>query len=247
MTPSEFVKIVVKQYNAGAGIFTQKVNAEDLIPQGVNELATSLYIFYVLQLDYAMKSQTLYHGAQRLYSAQPAFFNPARILELSDKSLADTLSKYMRPRYINEAVTRYRKNSNLLLEKYNGDPQAIFTKSDSCAQALLKVREFRGFGPKIGNFLVRTMINTFNYTYSDIAEMLPPVDVHDVRIAYLLGYTDSVDMTPKNINKVKKVWNGACIEAGESWLVFDKALWLLGSEGKPRTREDALGMVISTE
>jgi len=105
------------------------------------------------------------------------------------------------------------------------------------------LKDFRGFGPKIGNFFVRTMINTFGYKYKDIDTILPPVDVHDVKIAYLLGYTDSDQMSEKNINTVKKLWNEACIKSGESWLIFDKALWLLGSEGNPRSKEDILNLI----
>lgn len=105
------------------------------------------------------------------------------------------------------------------------------------------MRDFRGFGPKIGNFFVRSMINTFNYKYLDIQDILPPVDVHDVRIAYLMGYTDSNKMTQKNIRKVKEIWSVGCKKGKVSWLVFDKALWLLGSEGKPKTKQDVLNLV----
>jgi hypothetical protein len=87
------------------------------------------------------------------------------------------------------------------------------------------------------------MINTFSYHFTDVDSMLPPVDVHDVRLAYLLGYIDSYQMTAKNINLVKKLWNEACRKSGESWLIFDKALWLLGSEGKPQTKDDIFSLL----
>ena len=45
-------------------------------------------------------------------------------------------------------------------------------------------------------------------------------------------------MTKKNINFVKQLWNEACVKSEKSWLVFDKALWLLGSEGRPKTKKD---------
>ncbi len=60
MTPQDFVSKVITRYNNNAGIFKQKLNAEELIPQGLDDLHKVLFIFYVLQLDYAMKSQILY-------------------------------------------------------------------------------------------------------------------------------------------------------------------------------------------
>ena len=124
--------------------------------------------------------------------------------------------------------------------EYESNPTLIFTNSITAKEALKKVLEFRGFGPKIGNFFVRTMVNTFSYEYSDIENILLPVDIHDVRIAYLMGYIESDKMTQKNIKMTKELWSKACKETGESWLTFDKALWLLGSEGMPKSKSDIL-------
>lgn len=243
MTPQQFVTKVINQYNNNAGIFSKKINAEELIPQGLNDLNKSLFIFYVLQLDYAMKSQILYKGANRLYAENNLFFTPDFIGSLPAETLTTTLQEYLHPRYVNEAVRRYVHNSAILLNNYGGDPKKIFENTSCCQDILKRLKEFRGFGPKIGNFFVRTMINTFNYSFSDIDTVLPPVDVHDVRITYLLGYTDSDKMTQKNINMVKNLWNKACIDSQSSWLVFDKAMWLLGSEGKPKSKEDVLSLL----
>ncbi|MBU0534710.1 hypothetical protein KKC62_00685 [Patescibacteria group bacterium] len=244
MKPSEFVKVVVNQYTEGRGIFQKKINAEELIPVELDDLHKALYIFYVLQLDYAMKSQILYNGANRLYRENKEFFTPKFLTTLTDGVLTNYLKEYLRPRYINEAVKRYCVNTDILLTKYESDPRKIFENISCCQDVLKRLKDFRGFGPKIGNFFVRTMINTFGYTFSDIDTVLPPVDVHDVRIAYLLGYTDTDQMSQKNIDFVKKLWNKACLSSGKSWLIFDKALWLLGSEGKPKTREDIIRLLL---
>jgi hypothetical protein len=244
MKPEEFVTKVVSLYTDGVGIFKNKVNAEELVPRDLDDLGRALYIFYVLQLDYAMKSQILYRGAKQLHSKNKKFFTPRYIAKLSGASLENYLKQYLHPRYINEAIKRFRLNTVVLAEKYNGDPRKIFGNTNRCQDVVKRLKDFRGFGPKIGNFFIRTMINTFNYKYSDIDSILPPVDVHDVKIAYLLKYTESDGMTQKNINVVKRLWNKACTKSGESWLVFDKALWLLGSEGKPKSKEDLLNLII---
>lgn len=50
-------------------------------------------------------------------------------------------------------------------------------------------------------------------------------------------------MTTQNVNAVKQLWPNACKSADISWLVFDKALWLLGSEGKPKSKGDLLALL----
>jgi len=237
MKPSDFVESVVSAYEKGTGVFVRKVNAEDLLPEESNDQQKALFLFYVVQLDYATKSQNLYRLAKQLFKTTPDFFKPEKIVKLRLSELNKKLV-YLRPRYINEATKRYSLNSKFLLEKYHGQPKLIFETSKSIKDVLLKIREFRGFGPKIGNFFIRTMINTFGYKYDDIDNLLPPVDVHDVRIAFLMGYIKSKDMFAGNIKKTKILWSEACKKAKKSWLIFDKALWLLGSEGKPKTKED---------
>lgn len=224
MSPEEFVTKVVDKYNQGKGVFANKINAEELVPKELKPLKKSQYIFYVLQLDYAMKSQILYRGALKLYKTKPNFFTPQFVSKLSEEALTKYLREYLHPRYINEAVKRYGVNTKQLQKLYDGDPRKIFEGAALCQEVLGQLKSFRGFGPKIGNFFVRTMINTFQYDFKDIDAISPPVDVHDVRIAFLLGYTKTVKMTQNNINFVKNLWRDACVRAGKSWLIFDKAL-----------------------
>lgn len=243
MVPSEFVKLVTLAYENSQGIFRNKVNAEDLVPRSASSKEKSLYLFYVIQLDYATRSQRLYDGAKRLFETEKSFFNPTYILSLPQAKLKKYLAEYFRPRYINEALRRFKKNSQLLSNNYSGDPRNIFSKSKNANEALKRVGEFRGFGPKIGNFFVRTMVNTFDYKFSDIEKILPPVDVWDVRIANLMGFVKDDKMSATNIRAVKEMWSKACRSGKISWLTFDKALWLLGSEGKPRSSEEVLELL----
>lgn len=243
MSPSAFAKCVVVSYQNNKGIFNKKINAEELVPTTLSDLEKALYIFYVLQLDYAMRSQILYNGANKLSSDVKGFFTPKFISSLTDAELINYLTMYLHPRYVNEALRRYRANTDTLVAEFSGNPRNLFIGKNKVVDVLTELKKFRGFGPKIGNFFVRTMINVFNFNFLDIDLMLPPVDIHDVRIAYLLGYTDTDQMTPKNIAYVKKLWNRACVDAGVSWLVFDKALWLLGSEGKPKSSAEVINLI----
>jgi len=240
ITPEDFVKATVKCFKNGFGIFANKVNVEDFVPKNKTDREKALFLFYVVQLDYATKSQKLYEGATKLIEDMPNFFSPNIILKFTSEELLNICVKYLKPRYPNEAYSRYRINSKLLLEKYKGNPLEIINSSKTAKEALRKVLEFRGYGNKTGNLLLRTLISVFNPAFEDIQEVLPPVDIHDVRIAYLLGFTENKEMTDKNINDVKIIWNEACQKARENWITFDRALWLLGSQGQPKTKDDVL-------
>jgi len=73
------------------------------------------------------------------------------------------------------------------------------------------------------------MVNTFNFKLNNINKVTQPVDRHDIRLTYNWGLIESKDINQKNINKVKKIWEKACNDAGKSWLIFDRAMWVWGS------------------
>jgi endonuclease III len=237
MKAEEFARRVVELFEKRQSVFQNKVNVEDWVPGTFNSLGKACFLFYVTQLDYAIKSQLLYEGALKLIAINPKFFLPSTILGLTEAELTEYLATYIRPRYINEAVFRYKANSQKLNDQYGGDPQRIFNDNDA-TKVLKRIWEFRGFGPKTGNLFFRSMVTTFGIMYSNIDKVLPPVDMHDVRIAKLLGYVTNDDMSERNVQRVKELWNKACLDAGVNWLTFDKALWLLGSVGRPETKED---------
>jgi len=243
LTPPEFVRRVTDRFLAREGIFSESRNVEDYVPKETDQLSQSLFLFYVVQLDYAVRGRILYEGARNLFDENPKFFTPQYILNLDNKELMNILRSSLRPRYPNEAVIRYKQNSRRLEDRYEGNPVLIFTKSPYASQTLERIYEFRGMGPKIGNLFFRSMTSFFELKYDDLDTVLPPVDIHDVRVAYLLGFVEGKDMTDKNIQEVKVLWNRACRAAGINWITFDRALWLLGSEGKPKTKEDILDSI----
>ena len=241
-TPSDFVRLVADKFQSHRGVFSEFRNVEDYIPEGT-QLEQSLFLFYVVQLDYAVRGRVLYAGATKLHEEKADFFTPEHIEKLSDKELFKVLASYMKPRYPNEAVERYKQNSRKLQEDYSGNPMKIFSESKTAQIALDKIQDFRGMGPKTGNLFFRAMVSSFGIEYPDIESILQPVDIHDVRIAHLMGFIEKSDMTDRNIQEVKILWNRACLDAGVNWIIFDRALWLLGSEGKPNSKGDILKLL----
>lgn len=230
LNPEYLVKTITHAYRQKKGVFEKRVNAEDHLPEHSSYLEKARFLFFVIQLDYSVKSQNLYAGAKKLWQENNKYFSPVFILNLSQDNLVTILKAYLKPRYINEAVNRWQINAAGLLEKYSGNPLLIF-KEKSAIEILKRIQQFRGFGPKIGNFFFRAMVNTFNLEFDDIEDIPQPVDVHDIRLTFEWGLIDNKRLTQKNVQKTQKVWQKACKKTGISWLEFDKALWLLGSEG----------------
>lgn len=233
----EIVIDICNAYNNSTGIFIEKSNAEDLVPDIKKDLQIQ-FLFWIIQMDYATRSNKLYENANMLFKENDSWLMPDYFLNMSDEQLLVFIKTNFRPRYSNEIVKRFKINAKKLNDDYSGLAINIIRSSRSAVELLLKIKEFKGFGNKLANFLLRTYVDLLELTYSDIDQVLPPVDVHDVRLTYEWGFIRNKDMTEKNINYTKKLWSDACKKTKLSWIVFDKALWLIGSKGK-RT-EDTL-------
>ncbi len=245
ITPSEFADKLTSKFLKREGLFTNTKNIEDYIPKNITPIEQANWTFYTVQLDYAMKGQILYQGSIILHQQTPQFFTPNYILNQTDQQLFQIITTYFKPRYPNEAVIRFQQNSHLLQQKYENNPLNIFSETNSATNIIKKIREFRGMGPKIGNLFFRAMTSHFKLEFPDLDDILQPVDVHDIRIARFLGFSSVPENNPTetDIDSIKKLWQEACQKAKVDWISFDRALWLLGSEGKPKTKEDIIKLI----
>jgi len=231
LTTPEIVSKICSAYKQNKGVFSEKHNAEDLVPKTSIENQIQ-FLFWVIQMDYATRSSKLYDNANLLYKKNSKWIECKYILELSDKDIYSLIKENLRPRYTNEICKRFRLNGVKLQNEYTGKAINIVNKSKSAKELLKNIKEFRGFGDKLANFLCRTYIDLLNLKYDDIEDIFQPVDVHDVRLSYEWGLIKDNEMTKSNILKVKKIWQDACKSSKNSWIIFDKALWLIGSRGK---------------
>jgi endonuclease III len=230
LTTSEIVTQICNAYTNSLGIFKEKHNAEDLVPNTTKETQIQ-FLFWVIQMDYATKSSRLYENANRLYKSNPNWINCEYISNISNKDLYKLIQQELRPRYTNEICKRFKLNCKKLEDNYSGKAINIVKASKTAKELLENIKDFRGFGDKLANFLTRTYIDLLKPKYSDIEDIFQPVDVHDVRLTYEWELIENKEMTKGNILKVKKIWQQACIKSNKSWIIFDKALWLIGSGG----------------
>lgn len=230
--PDILVRLITEAYHKKQGVFENQVNAENFVPKNASRLQKALFLFYIIQLDYAVRSKLLYSRANQLWKKDNKYFDPAYIKKLESSKLKIILERNLKPRYVNEAVKRWETNTKKLISEYASDPLGIFNVSQDALIIIKKIYSFRGFGPKTGNFFFRSMVNTFDLKLKNIDKISQPVDIHDIRLTYEWGLISSDIVNNENIRKTKSIWQKACKDTHISWLTFDRALWILGSEGK---------------
>jgi endonuclease III len=226
------------------GVFADtKELLENNIPPGVSprSLEHARFLFYLVFNDYGTKSAALYEKAKRLYAEDPSLFSPGLVLQRftshEDPNLIESTGVKLGTRFPRETAKRWYFNSEKLWRDYNADPRSIFSTSTNAKEAFCRVRQFRGFGPKIGALLLRTFVGC-GFTYlDDLEAVLMPVDVHDTRIAFWTGVAQTLE-TSKEIGdyhrfarRIQHTWSDACKNTGLNWLEIDRALWILGSKG----------------
>jgi endonuclease III len=238
----EIARILENAFTNGVKIFADTRNLiEHQIPEDVKPLSREhvLFLFYIAPLDYLMKSELLYTRAKMMFKNRPELFDPSYVSSTFNETnlheLANLLRKYLGVRFPSEAAKRWYKNSVILLQLYQGDPRNIFKGSRNAKEIFKKITQFRGLGGKTGGMIFRCMIDLGLAEVENINDVLPPVDIHDVKIAFYTKIVYSEEYSERNARKftrvIQNVWSCICREGGLNWLTVDRALWLLGSNG----------------
>lgn len=203
---------------------------EDYIPKNFEHSLekASLFIAYTLLCDYFMKSVFLYQRTKRFAEEKPSFFDPKFIMRYLHKEseLAQILKENLGVRFPNEVARRWLDFSQKIIDYYNGNPLEIF-ESDRASEIVSRLRQFRGFGQKIGNLYFRIIADLIHRKFPDINEVYPPIDVHDVRLTYRWGIIPDQDRS--RVKQVREIWLNACKNAKVNWFRVDRMMWIIGS------------------
>lgn len=226
-TPEQIVKKLVTEFRARKGVFQNRINVEDWVPDWANRQEKANFLFLVTVLDYGMRSVILYQGANGLFKERKELLDPKKLSEADEKELANLLLQFLHVRFPNEAAKRWLTNSQKLLTEFDGNVFKIFDEP-SALKVLEHIYQFRGFGKKTGGLFLRSMVNTFNLSYLDVDKIPMPIDRHKLRLTYEWGFISEDEYNRKDRQKVDRIWKAACQKAGISWLEFDRAFWIWG-------------------
>ncbi len=151
-SPKEIAIDICNAYNKSKGLFKEKSNAEDLVPNVKSDLQIQ-FLFWVIQMDYATKSANLYINANNLFAENSLWLLPDYFLNMSDEELLLFIKSKFKPRYPNEIVKRFKINAKKLNEEYLGKAINIVNSSESAVDLLTRIKQFRGFGDKLANLI----------------------------------------------------------------------------------------------
>lgn len=227
LSSEQIVKKLVTDFRARKGVFQNRINVEDRVPDWANKQEKVVFLFLVTVLDYGMRSTTLYQGANDLFKEKRDLLDPKKLSKVGERMLARLLLQFLHVRFPNEAAKRWVANSQKLLTDFNGDCFEIFNKQ-SALEVLESIYQFRGFGKKTGDLFFRSVVNTFRLSYPDINNVPMPIDRHKLRLTYEWGFISEDEYNRKDRRKVDQIWKDACQKAGISWLEFDRAFWIWG-------------------
>jgi len=226
-SPEQVVKKLVREFRARKGVFQNRINVEDWVPDWANRKEKAVFLFLVTVLDYGMRSTILYQGANNLFKERRALSDLKKLSRTDERRLAGRLLQFLHTRFPNEAAKRWVANSQKLLADFHGDVFEIFNER-SAVKVLENIYQFRGFGKKTGDLFFRSMVNTFKLFYSDVDKIPMPIDRHKLRLTYEWGFISQDEYHCPDRQKVDKIWKAACQKAGVSWLEFDRAFWIWG-------------------
>ncbi|MBU7017991.1 MAG: hypothetical protein HXS44_10810 [Theionarchaea archaeon] len=205
-------------------------------PEGIewNSKKHFLYLFYGCLLDYGMKSSLYHENLRNTFEERPELFEPeyvVRNFQENVERLAMLLKKSVRLRFPNEGARRWLSLSEILLERYQGNPKEIFEqpmKFDEVKEAVLGIK---GFGQKTGGLLIRILYeNDLIRVEGQLTHI--PIDRHDIEISRMIGVLTTEESNWSS-SVVLELLSSAWVEASYSEEIdpceTDRNLWIVGS------------------
>lgn len=242
---TELVAMLDKSFKEKQGVLSEQDDlVENQMPQGVKKLSKehACFLFYTVLNDHGTKSSSMYSKAKNLYVNCPNYFCPEWIVNnFDEEKIPEILNKISKPlgaRYPHALAKSWYYNSVKIVNEYQGNPLLLFNACNDAEELLERIKSFKGYGPKIGGMLLRTIIGLgFNNDLYNVDKVLVPVDIHDSRILFLtnvvkLNCTNGVSVNYYNYVKEAQITIlSACNNNNIDWLDVDRALWLIGSRG----------------
>lgn len=243
---AEIVKLIYDEYISNKNIFISSQNLlENQRPNNVEycSLEHARFYFYLIFNDHGTKSRNLYEKFKELYFNNKELFSPMAIVSKyghNDELLKTQYLSNLGLRYPTQSAKSWIFNSEILIDKYEGEPINLFKSTNNAISLFKQIKEFRSYGAKTSGLLLRVIRGVgFNRKLENIADVPLPIDIHDSRIAFTCGIynpegADNIQKiynSPKHIKKIEKIWRNAAKSAGVEWAEIDRALWLLGSIG----------------
>jgi hypothetical protein len=210
---------------------------EELSSLGVEERKLALFYTYVISVDYLTDAEKLWRNACEVFIRHPEKFTPDYILSIDELSLQNLLRE-LGARYYRKDVSTWRKISQILIEKYGGDPRKITPQPLRIEEIKKRLNEFPNLrGDKLSNFYIRVMGETGLFKVENLNELDIAVDIQVTRFTIYTGVLRLKCGTFRGSpctqilrDSVQKVWRDAAKTVGVAPWELDEPIWTIGSK-----------------
>ncbi|MHA1973317.1 MAG: hypothetical protein ACTSW1_10000 [Candidatus Hodarchaeales archaeon] len=205
------------------------------LQEGTKEHA--LYLTYVISVDYMVNAVKLWKNSREEYYAYPEHFQPETILGNGDQSLR-TIVKRIGARFPSTGAKTWKAISEVLIEKYGGDPRQITEKPSSIKEIKTRLADFPYLkGNKLSNFYLRAMSENQLFKITDFDELDIPVDIQVARFSIYTGVLSLDEGTFRGCvheeplrSLIEDAWRDAARKLETYPWKLDEPIWTIGSK-----------------
>ena len=227
------------QFYNRKGVFADYSMPEYVLPRNLKEGTRehALYLTYVISIDKLTKAKKLWRKSRGSYELYPERFTPKEILKLSPRTIG-TFTKGLGARFYSSAAKTWIKISDILVDKYGGDPRNLTSQPLTIEELKEKIDEFPQLrGPKLINFYIRAMGETGLFKVKNLNELDIAVDKQVARFTMYTGvlkllseqFTGCVHEDPMR-SLIEETWRNAVKKLGTPPWKLDEPIWTIGSE-----------------
>jgi len=221
------------------GFFKDKPMPEHMLPRNLKEGTKqhALYLTYVVSIDYMVDAEKLWKKSRGAHELYPEHFTPERIRKVSERSVEFFVRK-LGARYYKNAAKTWKKISEILLEKYGGDPRKITPEPIDIAEVKKRLKVFPYLrGNKLSNFYIRVMGETGLFNLKNLNELDIPVDK---QVARFTLYTGVLKLLSESFigcaqdeplrGLIEEAWRNAAKALNIAPWKLDEPIWTTGSK-----------------
>ena len=230
---------LLDQFYNRKGFFEDYSMPEYALPRNLEEGTReyALYLTYVISIDYMTDAEKLWKRSRGAYELYPERFTPEKILKVSPRTV-ETFVKNLGARFYSSAAKTWIKISNVLVDKYDGDPRNLTSQPLTIEEIKEKIEEFPYLrGPKLTNFYIRAMGETELFKVKNLDELDIPVDKQVARFTMYTGVLGLLSEQfqgcvhePPLRDLIEEAWRNAAKKLGIPPWKLDEPIWTIGSK-----------------
>jgi endonuclease III len=200
------------------GVLKKSPLLEHALPRNLKKGSKehALFLTYVISIDYLIDPEKLWKKSKTAYELFPERFTPQKILKIGMRSV-QAFVKALGARFTLSAAEIWISLSQVLMEKYSGDPRNITPQPSTVEEIKKRIMELPSLrGPKMSNYYIRMMGEQDLFKIKNLNELEIPVDKQVAKFTMCTGilklvsdqFTGCIHDEPLR-NLIEEAWRDA--------------------------------------